>query len=132
MVLMENSSRFIFGKQKLLLLKLKARRCGVWYKFLSRLDRVLVDLTIKVADEVRSLRLTTALSLVARKVEDALENGISQAIRKIGFPLARKLGLLAKKWGNPLAKDWMFESSFAKFLAVMHFNDSRSSFGVTS
>jgi len=116
----------MFGRNNLLWLKLKARRCGIWFKVLSRLDRELLDLTIKVADEARSLRLIKELLVVVRKVEDALESRISQAIYKIGFPLARKLGLLAKKWGNPFAESWVSDISFARFLAITQLNNNRS------
>lgn len=123
---MASSSRFMFGRKNLLWLKLKARRSGIWFKVLSRLDRGLLDLTIKVADEVRSLRLIKELLVVARKVEDALESRLSQAICETGFPLARKLGSLAKKWGNPIAESWVSDISFARFLAIMNINDNQS------
>jgi hypothetical protein len=123
--LMVSSPRFIFGRSNLLSLKLKARRSGVWFKVLSRLDRELVNLTIEVADEVRSLRLAEALSTIARKVEDSLKTRISKTLCEIGFPLARRLGSLAKKWGNAFAQGWMSDLSFAKFLAIMHINDNR-------
>jgi hypothetical protein len=123
---MASSSRFMFGRSNLLWLKLKARRSGIWFKVLTRLDRVLLDLTIKVADEVRSLRLIKELLVVARKVEDALESRFSQAIYETGFPLARKLGLLAKKWGNPFAESWVSDISFARFLAITQLNNNRS------
>ena len=123
---MASSSRFMFGRDNLLWLKLKARRSGIWFKVLSRLDRGLLDLTIKVADEVRSLRLIKELLAVARKVEDALESRFSKAIYETGFPLARKLGLLAKKWGNPFAESWGSDISFARFLAIMQLNNNQS------
>jgi hypothetical protein len=123
---MVHSFRFTFGRQKLLLLKLRAIRCGVWFKHLSRLDRALVNLTIKVADQVRSQRLSKALSDIERKLENALENGISRATHKIGFPIARRLGMLAKKWGNPFAENWMSDISFARFLTIMQLNSRRS------
>ena len=123
---MASSPRFMFGRNNLLCLKLKARRSGIWFKVLSRLDRGLLDLTIKVADEMRSLRLIKELLAVARKVEDALESRFSKAIYETGFPLARKLGLLAKKWGNPFAESWGSDISFARFLAIMQLNNNQS------
>ncbi|MEM2971951.1 MAG: hypothetical protein QW270_05960 [Candidatus Bathyarchaeia archaeon] len=110
-------------KSELLLLRLKARRSGVWFKALSRIDRALINLAIKVADKVRSPRLTEALLNVMSKVKNSVGNRISQAICMFGFPLARKLGLLAKKWGNLFAESWMSDVSFARFLAIMHIND---------
>lgn len=108
------------------LLKLRALRSGVWYKALNCLDRALVDLTMKVAERVRSLRLIKALLAVVEKLEEALENKISKAVRLVGFPLAYKISLLAKKWGNPSAESWSSDVSFARFLAIMHINSGRS------
>ena len=64
----------IFEREKLRLLKLKAKRTGVWFKALTNLDRVLIDLVIKVVDRVRSVKLAKSLSTVVRKLEEALEN----------------------------------------------------------
>ncbi len=120
---MKNASRFMFGKEKLRKLKLKAVRRGVWFRVLSRVDRALVDLTMKVVDGVRSFRLAEALFSVVEKLEVALEGRVSRALKEVGFPLARKLGLFAQKWGNEFARSWMSDVSFAKFLAVMHVNN---------
>jgi len=70
--------------------------------------------------------LIKELLAVARKVEDALESRFSKAIYETGFPLARKLGLLAKKWGNPFAESWGSDISFARFLAIMQLNNNQS------
>jgi hypothetical protein len=118
----------MFVRARLNLLKLKAKRTGIWYKALNHLDRALVDLTIKVADRVMSLRLAKALSAIIKKIEEALESKISKAIRMVGLPLAYKLGLIAKKWGNPHAEKWIFDLSFARFLAVMRINSGRGGF----
>ena len=41
-------------KQQLVRLRLKAILAGVWFRALPRIDRVLVDLTVKVASSIRS------------------------------------------------------------------------------
>ncbi len=115
----------VFVRENLRLLMLKAKRRGVWFKALSQLDRALINLTIKVADKVRSLRLVKALHEVLKKMEEALKNKIYQAICRVGFPLARKISLLAKKWGNHSADSWMSDLSFASFLAIMYVNSSQ-------
>jgi hypothetical protein len=119
---MAGASCIMLGRTNLLLLKLRAKRSGVWFKTLNRLERALINLTIKVADKVRSPRLAEALSAVTRKLEEALKSRISQIVYRIGFSLARKIGLFAKKWGNPSAENWMSDVSFARFLAIMHIN----------
>jgi hypothetical protein len=123
-VCVKRASRFTLGKEKLYKLKLRALRCGVWFKALNMLDRALVDVTMKVVDEVRSFRLTKTVLSVVKKLEDALESEVSYALRNVGFPLACKLSLLAQKWGNSLSQNWASDISFAKFLAIMHINNS--------
>jgi hypothetical protein len=117
----EAASKFI-GKEQLQKLRLKAVRAGVWFKALPRIDRVLVDLTIKVAQTIRSPYLASNILSVARKLEGLLESKFARAIRKVGFPLASKLGKLARKWGNKGAWAWAGDESFARYLAVMKLN----------
>lgn len=121
----EKASRFTLGKQKLRKLKLQAIRGGVWFRGLSRVDRALVNLTIKVVDRVRSFTLTKALFFIIKKLEDAFEGRVSYVLKTVGFPLARKLSLFAQRWGDNLAQNWMHDVSFAKFLAIMHINNPK-------
>ena len=107
----------------LLRLKSRALRRGVWFRALSRIDRVLVDLTVNVVDGVHGFKLAEALWSVMKKLEDALENRVLRAVKEVGFALARNLSLLAQDWGNRSAKDWAYDRSFARFLAIVHIND---------
>ena len=109
-------------KKKLVKLKFKAIRGGVWFKALSRIDRALVDLTIKVVHGVQSSTLARIVFSIVAKLEDALENRFLNALKEVGFPQARKLSLFAQKWGNVSARNWAFDLSFARFLAIMHLN----------
>jgi len=115
-------SRLVFGRSFLRSLKCKALRRRVWYSALSRIDRVLLDLTVRVTDRVRGSALVSALASVVEKLESAFENRIARLLSSVGFPLAQKLSLLAQKWGNKSAVKWVTSLSFAKFLAVMHLN----------
>jgi hypothetical protein len=119
----ENASSFL-NKAQLLKLKLKAMRAGVWFRALPRIDRALVDLTIKVANNIQSVTLAKNILAVARKLEGFLESSLSRAFREVGLPLAKKLSQLAQKWGNPSAKEWQSDSSFASFLAVLSINEA--------
>jgi hypothetical protein len=98
-------------------------RSGVWFKALSRIDRVLIDLTIKVAKTgIRSHSLINRLLSVTSKLEALLETKLSRATRETGFPLACKLSSIAQSWGNKLAQTWSTEVKFAKYLAVLNLN----------
>lgn len=120
-----NASSFL-KKAQLIKLKLKAIRAGVWFRALPRIDRVLVDLTIRVASNIRSFTLAKNLLVVTKKLERLLESSLSRALREVGLPLAQKLSLVAQKWGNTSAKNWVVDSAFAFFLAVMHINEPKT------
>jgi hypothetical protein len=113
------------GKTQLLKLKLKAMRSGVWFRSLPRIDRILVDLTIKVAGNVRSFTLAKNILTVIRKLENIMESRFLRAVKEIGFPTARRICLVAQKWGNVTAKKWASDVDFAKYLAAMSFNEPK-------
>ena len=112
-------------RAQLLKLKLKAMRSGVWFRVLPRIDRVLVDLTIKVAGTVRSFTLAKNILTVVRKLESIMESKFLRAVKEIGFPTARRLCLMAQKWGNVNAKEWRYDVGFAKYLAAMSLNEPK-------
>ena len=119
-----NGSVFRFPDRKQLVnLKTKAMRSGAWFKVLQRIDRVLFDLTIRVVGNIRSAKLAKSILALARKLEDAIKSSFSSRLREIGLPLAQKISFMAQKLGNISAGGWVFDSSFAVFLAVMHVNN---------
>jgi hypothetical protein len=115
----------LLTRTQLVKLRLKAKRAGVWFRALPRIDRVLVDLTIRVADSVRSVTLAKNILAVTKKLEGLLESSLLRAFREVGIRLAQKLSLVAQKWGNTSAKNWISDASFIKFLAVMHINERK-------
>ena len=124
---MSRESTFGFlNKTQLLKLKLKAMRAGVWFRALPRIDRALVDLTIKVASSVRSTTLAKNILAITRKLEGLLESSFLRAFRGVAVKLAQKLSLVAQKWGNTSAKNWTADVPFMKFLAVMHINTPKT------
>jgi hypothetical protein len=122
----EKNSCFV-EKASLVKLRLKAMRSGVWYRALNRIDRVLVDLTIKVIKTtIQSHSLINQLRSVTTKLESLLESKFSRATREIGFPLACKLSAIAQNWGYKLAQVWSKDLDFAKYLAAMKLNANQN------
>jgi len=105
-------------------LRLQAVRSGVWFRALSRIDRALLDLTLKVSAEVRSRKLVKALFAVVSRLQIALGSSVSHVVLSFGFRSARKLSLVAQRLGNVSARGWATDFSFARFLAVMYLNGS--------
>ena len=118
----QTGSSSMLNRTQLMKIKCKAIRAGVWFRALPRIDRVLVDLTIKVAENIRSARLVKCILAVMSKLEGLLESSFLRSIRAIGRSLAEKNSLIAQKWGNVSAKAWAVDSSFACFLGIMHSN----------
>jgi len=114
------------SKTQLIKLKLKAVRAGVWFRALPRIDRALVDLTITVTSSIRSVTLAKNILAVTRKLEELLESSLLRAFRGVALQLAKKLSLIAQKWGNISAKSWASDVSFIRFLAVMHINEPKT------
>ncbi len=118
----QDSASNLLNRNQLTKLKLKAIRAGVWFKALPRIDRVLVDLTIKVTENIRSRYLAKSLFAVVGKLETLLMSPFMQIVRTIGQSLAEEISILAQKLGNASAKSWATNRQFAIYLAVMHAN----------
>jgi hypothetical protein len=114
-----------FDKKQLLSLKTRAVRSGAWFRALQRIDRVLIDLTIKVVgSNIRSSKLAKSIQMLANKLEYVMKSGFSRRAQEIGFSLAQEISSVGQKIGNQSAIGWAFDSSFAFFLAVMHINNT--------
>jgi hypothetical protein len=119
---MQNIPSTPLNRIQLIKLRVKAMRAGVWFRALPRIDRVLVDLTIKVTDNIRSAHLAKCIFAVVGRLEGLLESSLLKSLKLVGRPLAEKISSIAQKLGNSSAKNWVDDSSFAFFLAVMHTN----------
>lgn len=110
-------------KANLIKLRLKAMRAGVWFRRLQRIDRLLIDLTIRVAkSKINGASLINQLMKIASKLESFLESELTLITRKVGLPIANRISLFAQKWGNRAAEAWIKDLGFARFLAVTQLN----------
>jgi hypothetical protein len=112
----------IITRTQLCKLKLKAIRAGVWFKALPRIDRVLVDLTIKVANSIRSSLLAKSLLEVVSKLDAISESRFVRFVQTVGKSLAVRASLTAQCWGNLAARSWSTDNSFALYLTAMQAN----------
>jgi hypothetical protein len=122
-----DSTYSVLDKSDLATLRLRAVRSGAWFRALVRIDRVLVDLALKVVPKIQSGVLIAALTAVAKKLEAALKNKMELATEKYGFELALRAGLAAQRLGHKSSGSWAVDRSFARFLAVMYINSSNPS-----
>jgi hypothetical protein len=102
--------------------KMLALRRGVWFKVLNRLERALINLSIRLLNEIRSSVLADALDSILKKLSDAFEGKIERCMRLFGVSFANKLSLIAQGWGNKTAFKWVQDVNFIRFLAVIKVN----------
>ena len=60
-------------KQDLLKIRSRALRTRVWFSALSRVERAIVDLTIKCVEKIRSNVLAGTISVIVSKLLESLE-----------------------------------------------------------
>jgi hypothetical protein len=97
--------------RKLAGMKLRALRRRVWFRVLDRVERGLLDLTIRWVDNVRSGRLTETLLRILVKLARAMEQGMARVL-VVGRELALRASVLAVRWGNVDAYSWRFDRGF--------------------
>lgn len=97
--------------RKLAGLKTRALRKRVWFRVLDRVERGLLDLTIRWVDNVRSGRLTETLLRILVKLARAMEQGMSRVL-VVGRELALRASVLAVSWGNVDAYSWRSDRGF--------------------
>jgi hypothetical protein len=95
-----------------------ALRHRVWFSLLSRVERGIIDLTVRYVDCVKSAKLAKVLTAIMDKLHSALEGAVDRLVRAVGLPLARKISDIAVRWGNRLASQWAEDRAFARFLVV--------------
>jgi hypothetical protein len=96
--------------------KLALRR-GVWFR-LNRVERGIIDLTVRYVDCIKSGVLAKVVAVIMEKLQSSMESIVDRLVRTVGLPLARKISDIAVSWGNRLASMWADDVAFARFLVV--------------
>jgi hypothetical protein len=103
---------------KLSEIKKTALRRGIWFKAITRIERNIVDLTVRYVDNIRSTKLAKIVTAIIEKLQTATENALDRLVRTIGLPLAKKISAIAVRLGNLSAASWAEDLAFAKYLAM--------------
>lgn len=109
-------------RQDLERIKLRAVRTRLWYRILSKVERAIIDLTIKCTDKVRSNVLAATISTIISKILLSSKESFMTKAEKIGNEIAQKLGAIGERWGNASSCDWKRDKCFARFLGVTAIN----------
>ena len=99
-------------------IKAKALRRRVWFRALSRVERCIVDLTIRCVERVRSPVLARTIFAIINKILKTLENRFLEKVNKVGSAVAEKVCRIALGWGNVGASSWRRDVDFVRFLGI--------------
>ncbi|MEM2370704.1 MAG: hypothetical protein QXO15_01040 [Nitrososphaerota archaeon] len=113
----------ILDSSYLIRLKREAVRRRVWFRALSRIERGLVDLVVKVVDRPRSPKLIDVLARIVVKVKKAMLSPLKQLMEQVGRPLAKKISMIALQWGNKSAAEWAEDRGFIRYLTIVDLNN---------
>ena len=103
-------------------LKSRALRMRVWFRALSRIERAIVDLTIKCVEKIRSNVLESTISTIVGKILQFLEEGFTARAEKVGHEIVGRLCAIAERWGNKACSTWKNDTCFVKFLGINALN----------
>lgn len=109
-------------KQDLVKIKSRALKTRVWFRALSRVERAIIDLTIKCVEKVRSTVLAGTISTIVGKILQSLEEDFMTRAERVGHQIAEKICALGERWGNKTYSTWKCEKGFIKFLGVSMLN----------
>jgi hypothetical protein len=89
-------------------MKIRSLRRRIWFRVLDRMERGLVDLTIRWVDKIRNRTMTSVLLRILGKLVRAMEQGMARVL-SLGRELALKASELAVGWGYSDAYSWRFD-----------------------
>ena len=108
----------LLSVHKLFEIRKLALRRKIWFWSLSKIERAIVDLTVKCVDNIKSTELAKVLTAIISKLKSAMESRLDRFVGTIGFQLAIKTSSIAVNWGNSNALLWAKDWKFAEYLAV--------------
>lgn len=83
----------------------EAKKRKVWFRHLSKVERGILDLTIKCVGQPKSPRLVDLLARIVVKIKASLVSPLQRLMGEVGKPLARKLSTIAKSGETEIRKN---------------------------
>ncbi len=104
-------------------LRARALRRRVWFGVLTRLERGVIDLTIRLVDRIRSARLGLVVGRIVCKLLKALRSGFMVRVERVGSDLAERVSRIAVSWGYADASSWVGDLGFVRYLGISAVNN---------
>ncbi len=97
-------------------------RTRVWFRALSKVERAIVNLTIKCVDKIRSRMLAGTISAIVAKILQCLVEAFMTRADRVGYKIAERLCSVSEKWGTNAFSAWKYDKTFIRFLGVNALN----------
>jgi hypothetical protein len=97
----------------------RALRRGVLFSALDGEDRGFLYLAMRAVDEVRSLRVVRILMRIIKRLRDALISPFARRVIDYGLRRAQALAAQAVAWGYEAAREWVYDTEFARYLTLI-------------
>ena len=101
----------------------RALRKRVWYRVCNKLERGIMDLTIRCVDTVKSSKLALVLGRLVCKILKACRSRFVMRVARTGPGLAEARSRIAVSWGMEQAVGWKWDKGFIRCLGVNAVND---------
>lgn len=109
-------------RQDLAKIKARALRTRIWFKALSKVERAIVDLTMKCTQTIRSHVLMSTVTAIVNKILQSFEESFMTRAERIGQGIVEALCAIAEKWGNKSSSTWKRDVRFTIYLGVSALN----------
>ena len=96
----------------------RALRKRVWFRVCNRLERGIVDLTIRCVDVIKSSRLALMIGRLVCKILKACRSTFLMRVARTGRGLAEARSRIAVSWGMEEASRWKGDKDFIRWLGV--------------
>jgi len=100
----------------------KALRGGIWFTAIDRIERGMLDLTIRTVEVVRSRTLGVVIVKILVKLKKALKSWFVKRMERLGLNKVIKITSQAVEWGYDAAKNWILDLGFAQYLTMIEVN----------
>lgn len=104
-------------------LRRDALKRRVWFRVLFKVERSVVNLTVRYLNQIRSFRLSLVIGRVVCKLLEAFKGRFVRRVERVGSDIAEKISKIAVGWGYVRASSWKHDSSFIRFLGINGINE---------
>lgn len=94
----------------------------IWFRALSKVERAIIDLTIKCVEKVQSTMLAVTISTIVDKILQSLEEDFMTKAERVGHEIAERFFSIGESWGNKACSTWKCDKCFIRFLGVNALN----------